>query len=132
MGELIWKISKSLQGELARANVAEGRNSLSQLIDAQLNVRTFASVRKEYAFKVVDPTVVTDADNQTRPARTLLVVLDTFLSMLLAFSCNVCSTQSSRDSRTNRARIEAELMTLVTQHQVDRGLINEFCHALQI
>lgn len=74
----------SLQGELVQANVAELRNSLARLMEAQLKARTYASVRKEYAFKIVDPAVAPEVRKSIRPVRALIVILGGFASLLIA------------------------------------------------
>jgi uncharacterized protein involved in exopolysaccharide biosynthesis len=63
-----------LKGEFDKADTVELRTSLSRLIEAQLKARTLASVRREYAFRIIDPARVSDPDKRVRPKRTLIVI----------------------------------------------------------
>lgn len=60
------------------------RTAISNLMELQLRARTMAEVRKEYAFKMIDPPVVPDPDKRVKPTRTLIVLLGGFLGGLLA------------------------------------------------
>jgi uncharacterized protein involved in exopolysaccharide biosynthesis len=78
----------ALEQELARAEAVELRSALSRLIEGQLKARTMAAVRKEYAFKVIDPARVPDPDKRARPTRTLVVLGGALASALLSvFVC---------------------------------------------
>jgi uncharacterized protein involved in exopolysaccharide biosynthesis len=78
----------ALAQELSRAEALELRSALSRLIEAQLKARTLAAVRKEYAFKVIDPAKAPDPDKRARPTRTLLVIGGGVASALLSlFVC---------------------------------------------
>jgi len=55
------------------ANV-ELRSAISTLMQGQMQSRTFASVRVDYAFRVVDPAVASDLNKRVRPRRTLMVL----------------------------------------------------------
>ena len=63
-----------LERELARAEAVELQSALSRLIESQLKTRTIAAVRKEYAFKVIDPATTPDPDKRVKPTRTLIVL----------------------------------------------------------
>ncbi|NNF51518.1 MAG: hypothetical protein HKN59_03675 [Gammaproteobacteria bacterium] len=64
-----------LNRELAKTSITELQQAIYGLIETQVNRAMLASVREEYAFKVVDPAVVADADQYVRPQRLLLVLL---------------------------------------------------------
>ena len=80
-----------LQQELARTNVVEIRQAIYSMMENQLNTRTIASVREEYAFRVISPALPPDTDKYISPRRTFMVVLGgiagcalgVFLSFLL-------------------------------------------------
>jgi uncharacterized protein involved in exopolysaccharide biosynthesis len=59
---------------LSAANNVELRSAISTLMESHLQSRTFASVRADFAFRVVDPAVVSDPDKRVRPRRTLMVL----------------------------------------------------------
>jgi len=64
-----------LDRELENAKVIELQQAIYRLIEAQIKERMMASVRVDYAFRVIDPAVVADADRQIRPKRALWMVL---------------------------------------------------------
>jgi uncharacterized protein involved in exopolysaccharide biosynthesis len=73
---------KYLRDQLAQASVVELRRAVSQLIENELNNEMLARVRKEYAFRVVDPGMI--PTERARPHRTLIVVVSTVLGGLFA------------------------------------------------
>jgi len=73
--DLAQKSISFLNEELERANVVELRQSIYQLIEAQIQNIMIANVREEYAFRVIDPAVAPDLDDPQSPNRPLLVVL---------------------------------------------------------
>ena len=64
-----------LNAELARTDVLELRQSLYRLIESQVKTIMLASVRPEYAFRVIDPAPVPDARDKVRPKRLAMIVL---------------------------------------------------------
>jgi len=56
----------------------ETRNAINHLIEAEIQRKMFASVTKEFAFKVVDRALAADPDDILRPKRVLLVLLGLF------------------------------------------------------
>jgi hypothetical protein len=74
----------ALQQELSRAEALELRSALSRLIEAQLKAKTLAAIRKEYAFKVIDPAMVPDQDKRARPTRTLIVLVGGAIGAVLS------------------------------------------------
>ncbi len=73
-----------LEREFAAAENVSLRNAISNLMEAQMKSRTLAEVRKQFAFKVVDPPLVPDADKRVRPTRTLIVIVGGLFGALLA------------------------------------------------
>jgi LPS O-antigen subunit length determinant protein (WzzB/FepE family) len=74
-----------LRTELARAELVELRQAISRVMEAQVSERMLASARSEYAFRVLDPPRVPDADRPVRPRRALLAALGTVAGALLGF-----------------------------------------------
>jgi uncharacterized protein involved in exopolysaccharide biosynthesis len=56
----------------------ETRNVINHLIEAEIQRKMFASVTKEFAFKVVDRALPADPDDILKPKRVLLVLLGLF------------------------------------------------------
>jgi hypothetical protein len=75
-----------LEREYESAMSVSLRAAISNVMEAQLRTRTMAEVRKQFAFKVVDPPVVPDADKRVRPTRTLIVLVGLLIGGLLAIS----------------------------------------------
>jgi uncharacterized protein involved in exopolysaccharide biosynthesis len=53
------------------------------LIQSQLNSRMLASVREEFAYKIIDPAVVPDARRYVRPRRLIYAIVGCFLGGLI-------------------------------------------------
>jgi uncharacterized protein involved in exopolysaccharide biosynthesis len=60
-----------LNKELETAQVVELRNAIAQVIQAQISERMLANVRQEFALKIIDPALPSDADRPIRPRRAL-------------------------------------------------------------
>jgi uncharacterized protein involved in exopolysaccharide biosynthesis len=90
-----------LERELDQAESVELREALSRLLEAQLKARTIAVIRKEFAFKIIDPARVADADKRVKPSRTLIAMAGALASFLLAILvvCGMDQHQSRADSR---------------------------------
>jgi LPS O-antigen subunit length determinant protein (WzzB/FepE family) len=78
-----------LTAQLAKTSVVELQQAIYRLIEAEGKKIMLASVRDEYAFKVIDPPVVPDPDDFVKPNRELLLALGVvgggFLGLLLAW-----------------------------------------------
>jgi len=73
-----------LEAELARTDVVELRQSLYRLIESQVKTIMLASVRPDYAFKVIDPATVPDLKDRVRPKRVAMIVLGALLGGIVA------------------------------------------------
>jgi uncharacterized protein involved in exopolysaccharide biosynthesis len=67
-----------LEKEREAEPFVETRNVINHLIEAEIQRKMFASVNKEFAFKVVDRALPADPDDILRPKRVLLVLLGLF------------------------------------------------------
>lgn len=74
-----------LRAELSKAELIELRQAISRVMEAQVSERMLASARSEFAFRVLDPPRVPDADRPVRPRRALLAALGTVAGALLGF-----------------------------------------------
>jgi uncharacterized protein involved in exopolysaccharide biosynthesis len=75
-----------LKEQLASANIVPLQQSIATLVEAQVKRRTFALVRPDYAFRVIDPPIVPDAKAKIFPKRTLFLVLGFLAGLMLAIS----------------------------------------------
>ena len=66
---------KYLDEELTRTSVVELRQSIYRLIENEIKSVMLAKVREEYAFKVIDPAVVPDADDMVRPKKLAMILI---------------------------------------------------------
>lgn len=78
---------KYLNEELARTQIEEMRKALFDLIGQEQKKAMVAHAQREFAFRVLDPTVV--PDKKIKPKRAIIVLLSAvlvgFIAMLIAF-----------------------------------------------
>jgi uncharacterized protein involved in exopolysaccharide biosynthesis len=72
-----------LQQELRGADTVEVRSAISSMMESQLKVKAVASVRKQYAFRVIDPAIAPDKDVVLRPHKGLYILIGTLVGLLL-------------------------------------------------
>ncbi len=73
-----------LRQTLQETDSLELRQAAYSLVEAQLNERMMANGREEFAFRVVDPARVPDADRYIRPRRALLIAIGAMAGLLAA------------------------------------------------
>jgi len=77
-----------LYGELEKASSVELRQVIHRLIETQIQTIMLTNVRKDFAFRVVDPAVAPDADYYVSPRRVLLafvgLIIGGFLGLGIA------------------------------------------------
>jgi uncharacterized protein involved in exopolysaccharide biosynthesis len=74
-----------LNTELAKTGVVELRESLYRLYENQVKTIMFAKVRSQYAFKVIDPAFVPDADRFVQPKRIPMILIGAVGGLLGGF-----------------------------------------------
>jgi uncharacterized protein involved in exopolysaccharide biosynthesis len=74
-----------LNAEIARTGVLELRESLYRLYENQVKTIMFAKVRSQYAFKVIDPAYVPDADRFVQPKRLPMILIGVLGGLLGGF-----------------------------------------------
>lgn len=74
-----------LNAELGTTQSIEVRESIFRLLEQQTKKIMLASVRPDYAFKVVDPAVAPDYDDLARPRRLLMASVGAILGLALGF-----------------------------------------------
>jgi len=72
-----------LEKELGTTSTVEIRDSINRLIEAQIKQRMLANVTREYAFRVVDRALPSDADDPVRPQKLMLFVLGPVVGLVL-------------------------------------------------
>lgn len=73
-----------LTQQLDRTNNIELRQGISRSIQAQIETIMLANVRAEYAMQVIDPAVVSDADDFVSPNRILIIAIAIITGLFLA------------------------------------------------
>lgn len=71
-----------LKEELAKTSVVDMRQAIYSLIQAQTEAIMLASVRNEYALKVIDPAVPPKI--RSKPKRKMMVIIGFFVALMLA------------------------------------------------
>jgi uncharacterized protein involved in exopolysaccharide biosynthesis len=78
-----------LDEQAQKTNVLEVQQAIYKLMESEMKTMTMANVREEYAFRVIDPPVVADADDEAWPNKPLIAVgaalLGLMLGLLVAF-----------------------------------------------
>ncbi len=72
-----------LKAELQRTEIMELQQALNQLSLAELQKLTLANVREEFAFRIIDPPSLPDADDPIWPKPLLIVLSSAFLGLFL-------------------------------------------------
>jgi uncharacterized protein involved in exopolysaccharide biosynthesis len=75
-----------LQHELDNTVQVDTRQAINRLIEAKIQQRMVANVTQEYAFRVVDPAVVADADRPLRPKKLQMTVGGLLAGLFLALA----------------------------------------------
>lgn len=73
-----------LESELESTTAVGVQQGIYRLIESNLNQAVMANVRRDYAFRVVDPAVAADPDQFVRPRRVLLVVLGLIVGLAIS------------------------------------------------
>jgi uncharacterized protein involved in exopolysaccharide biosynthesis len=74
---------EQLKDRLANTSVVPLQQGISGLMESQIKRKTFATVRSEYAFRVVDPASVPDKKDRIYPRKPLFAVLGFLAGMLI-------------------------------------------------
>lgn len=87
---------ESLDEQLSRADAVELRASIARLLQTQLNRSAMAKSRADYALKVLDPAVVSDARRYVSPRRFLLLIISLPLGLFVGL-CVVLALRFTRE-----------------------------------
>lgn len=88
-----------LRGEQAKTDVVSLHQAIAKLMEGQMEAIMMANVKREYAFKVIDPAVAPDADDYVRPRRALIVAGALFVGLMLGVVAALISSAMSREGR---------------------------------
>ena len=91
-----------LDSELEKTTVIERRQIIYRLIESKTSEIMMANGRKEYAFLVVDPASVSDADNFARPKRLMMIATGFGLGLIVSI-LYVCIRGARRSARPESA-----------------------------
>jgi uncharacterized protein involved in exopolysaccharide biosynthesis len=75
-----------LQQELRSADTVEVRSAIASTMETQLKTKALATVRKQYAFRVIDAAVAPDRDVVLRPHKGLYILSGFFAGLLLGIA----------------------------------------------
>jgi uncharacterized protein involved in exopolysaccharide biosynthesis len=75
-----------LNKELATTTTLETRQAINHLIESQVKQRMLSSVSPEYVFRVVDPALPPDVNDQVRPRRATLLIIGILLGFSMGFA----------------------------------------------
>lgn len=95
-----------LNEELEKAAMLDLREAIYALVQAQINKIMLANIRKEYAFKVIDPAVPPDPGNFVWPNRTLLISLGLTVGLSIGIFVALLLGAIDRARRQSRAWAE--------------------------
>jgi uncharacterized protein involved in exopolysaccharide biosynthesis len=70
-----------LKAELPKTDVVELRSAINRLLEVQLKNEMVASVRTDFAFRVIDPPRVPEADAFVKPRRAMLIAFGAFVGL---------------------------------------------------
>ncbi len=90
---------KYLEQELPSTDSVEVRLAISSMLEQQLKTKALAAVRKQYAFRVVDPAIAPDPDFKLRPHKAIYILLGTGIGLLFGLAVVFLLT-SHRKSQT--------------------------------
>ncbi|HEX5460811.1 MAG TPA: hypothetical protein VFX20_12660 [Steroidobacteraceae bacterium] len=75
---------KYLNGELQRTTVVELRDAIYQLVEQNIKSIMLANARRDFAFEVIDPATVPDANRYIRPNWVFNIISGLMIGMTLA------------------------------------------------
>jgi len=71
-----------LEKELTNTTAVETRQAINRLVEAQIRQRMLANVSQEYAFRVVDRAMPSDADDPLKPQKLVLFLLGPLVGLV--------------------------------------------------
>nr|WP_298725166.1 Wzz/FepE/Etk N-terminal domain-containing protein [uncultured Steroidobacter sp.] len=75
-----------LQAEYAKTQIVGLQHAIGQLLQSQIERRTMAEVRDEFAFRVLDKALPPDEDDYVRPKPVLYIVVALFMGFVVSLA----------------------------------------------
>jgi uncharacterized protein involved in exopolysaccharide biosynthesis len=72
-----------LKKEVEKTRIVELQQAIYFMIEEQINIRTMANIRQEYAFKVIGPAIAPELDQFVSPRRPLIFILAICAGLIL-------------------------------------------------
>jgi hypothetical protein len=72
-----------LNEEVEKTRIVELQQAIYFMIENQINLRTMANVRKEFAFKIISSAIPSDSDRYVRPNRIVIIALGLGLGFMI-------------------------------------------------
>lgn len=88
-----------LENESRKTQVVELKQAMYRLLENQIKAVMYARAKNEYAFRVIDPARIPDADDFVRPKRFLVILVGLLLGVLLGMCAAVLLNRPSSGSR---------------------------------
>jgi len=79
-----------LNKEVEKTRIVELQQAIYRMIESQVNVRTMANVKKEYAFKVISPAIAADPDEFIKPDRSLIISVGVIFGIAFGAFISFC------------------------------------------
>lgn len=92
-----------LNKELGRTEAVELQQSIYRLMEVQIKRKVLANSRADFAFSIIDPPVVPDADRYSHPNRPLIIAASLFASVLFGLATVLVLGGST--ARATRSRV---------------------------
>jgi uncharacterized protein involved in exopolysaccharide biosynthesis len=86
-----------LQQELRSADTVEVRSAISAMLESQLKTKAVAAVRKQYAFRVIDPAAAPDRNIVLRPHKALYILIGGAVGFFVGIAIAFLSDNRSRN-----------------------------------
>jgi LPS O-antigen subunit length determinant protein (WzzB/FepE family) len=96
-----------LEQELKNAEAVEIRTALFNMIESQLKIKSVATVRKQYVFKVLDAAAPSDFDVRLRPHKAIYAITGLVIGSILGASIAVLAGAPRRTPRGTAAAVLA-------------------------
>ena len=92
-----------LNQEVEKTRIVQLQQAIYFMLEEQINVRTMANIRQEYAFKVISPAIAPELDQYVRPNRLLITILSLIAGFILAVivSCTLYAIKRVREDLRN-------------------------------
>ena len=85
--------------ELSKTSLIEIKESISQLIEAQLERKMMANIHEEYTLTIAEPPFI--PEEKSKPSRSLIVFLTTFFGFMISMSISLLLHILQRNTKSS-------------------------------